>query len=129
MTCDVVCLVLQATGGAITATYSAESREAAAMRQTGVNTMIGGLSFQVVSLSFFILYAAIYAWRWHAATVLHYRHRLQSARTSLRWRSLVFGMFKSTKHFAFLLGERALTLCRPCCRLGHNSCQMYFSCC
>ncbi|KAJ9161912.1 RTA1 domain-containingprotein [Coniochaeta hoffmannii] len=92
MTCDFVCLVLQAAGGAITSTSGGPSREAAAMRQTGVNIMIGGLLFQVVSLFLFILYATIYAWRWRAATALHYRHRLQHAHMSFRWRSLVFGL-------------------------------------
>ncbi|OIW33073.1 putative RTA1 domain protein [Coniochaeta ligniaria NRRL 30616] len=92
MTCDFVCLVLQAAGGAITSTSSGESQEAADMRQTGVNIMIGGLAFQVVSLFLFILYAAVYAWRWHAASALHYRHRLQPAHSTLGWRSLVFGL-------------------------------------
>ncbi|CAM1507772.1 Fc.00g046200.m01.CDS01 [Cosmosporella sp. VM-42] len=111
MTCDFVCLVLQAAGGAITATSDGASQEAEAMRQTGVNIMISGLSFQLVSLFLFILYAAIYAWRWHAASALRYRHRLQSAHMSLRWKSLVFGTFKNTKQFALYVGsEKTLTL-------------------
>jgi len=109
MTCDFVCLVLQAAGGAITSTSGGPSREAAAMRQTGVNIMIGGLLFQVVSLFLFILYATIYAWRWRAATALHYRHRLQHAHMSFRWRSLVFGTFQSIKQLSSL-DEKKLTL-------------------
>jgi hypothetical protein len=94
MTCDFVCLVLQATGGAITSTSSGFSQDAFAMRQTGVNIMIGGLSFQVVSLFLFILYAAIYAWRWYATTAMHYRHQLPPTHMSIRWRTLVFSTFK-----------------------------------
>ncbi|KAH8884184.1 putative RTA1 domain protein [Thozetella sp. PMI_491] len=89
MTCDFICLVLQATGGAITSTSGGMSREAEGMRQTGVNIMIGGLSFQVVSLFLFILYAVIYAWRWNAATALHYHQRPPKGQMR---RSLVFGL-------------------------------------
>ncbi|KAH6880619.1 putative RTA1 domain protein [Thelonectria olida] len=92
MTCDFICLVLQAAGGAITATSNEGSQEAEDMRQTGVDIMISGLAFQVVSLFLFILYAAIYAWRWHAAAAFRYRHRLQSQQRSVRWRRLVFGL-------------------------------------
>lgn len=62
MISDFFCLVLQAAGGAITATTGGASREAAAMRNTGINVMIAGLSLQVVSLLFFIGCALDYAW-------------------------------------------------------------------
>ena len=104
MTCDFVCLVLQATGGAITSTSNGLSSQASATRQTGVDVMICGLAFQVVSLFLFILYAAVYAWRWHVATALDYRHPRQSAPSNLRWRSLVFGTFKSIKQVRLVLG-------------------------
>jgi hypothetical protein len=62
MTSDFLCLVLQAAGGAITATTGGASKEAAAMRNTGINVMIAGLALQVVSLLLFIGCALDYAW-------------------------------------------------------------------
>ncbi|CAH0051305.1 unnamed protein product [Clonostachys solani] len=93
MTCDFICLVLQATGGAITSTSGGMTQEALDMRQKGVNVMIGGLSFQVVSLFSFILYAAIYAWRWHSATKFDsYPVRIPPTHSGIRWKSVIFGL-------------------------------------
>ncbi|CAG9975247.1 unnamed protein product [Clonostachys byssicola] len=93
MTCDFICLVLQATGGAITSTSGGMTQEALDMRQTGVNVMIGGLSFQVVSLFSFILYAAIYAWRWHSATKFDSYHvRIPPTHSGFRWKSMIYGL-------------------------------------
>jgi hypothetical protein len=95
MSCDFICLVLQATGGAITSTFGGQSQGEEAMRETGVNVMIGGLAFQVVSLLLFMLYAICYAWRWHAASALLYRRRLEFAQDGLRWKSLVLGKWQA----------------------------------
>lgn len=62
MISDFLCLVLQAAGGAITATTGGASKEAAAMRNTGINVMIAGLALQVISLVFFIGCVLDYAW-------------------------------------------------------------------
>ncbi|KAJ5456146.1 Efflux pump himE [Penicillium daleae] len=60
---DVLCLILQAAGGAITATTGGSSDGAEAMRNTGVNVMIAGLALQVVSLVFFLACALDYTYR------------------------------------------------------------------
>ncbi|OOQ82802.1 putative RTA1 domain protein [Penicillium brasilianum] len=54
ITSDILCLVLQAAGGAITATTGGASEEAQSMRDTGINVMIAGLALQVVSLLAFL---------------------------------------------------------------------------
>jgi hypothetical protein len=62
ITSDLVCLILQAAGGALTSTSSGNSASAESMRQTGINVMIAGLALQVVSLIAFILCASDYIW-------------------------------------------------------------------
>jgi hypothetical protein len=106
MTCDFVCLVLQAVGGAITSTSAGFSDEAKAMRQTGVDIMISGLSFQVLSLFAFMLYASIYSWRWHFATILRARRCMSSARVSLWWRGMVIGRFTREAQVFLLVTQR-----------------------
>jgi hypothetical protein len=51
VTCDVISLVLQAAGGAITS-----SAEDGAFRNEGVNIMIAGLAFQVAALGIFMAF-------------------------------------------------------------------------
>ncbi|KID97256.1 RTA-like protein, partial [Metarhizium majus ARSEF 297] len=58
VTCDVVSLVLQATGGALAASNGDSN-----LKQTGVNVMIAGLSFQVASLLTFIILSVDFWWR------------------------------------------------------------------
>ncbi|KAL8709907.1 MAG: hypothetical protein Q9220_005357 [cf. Caloplaca sp. 1 TL-2023] len=55
--CDVFSLVLQAIGGALADTADTHSAE-----QSGINIMIAGLSFQVVSLTVFAVLCADFAW-------------------------------------------------------------------
>lgn len=54
ITSDILCLVLQAAGGAITAMSGGTSEQAAASRNAGINVMIAGLVLQVVSLLVFL---------------------------------------------------------------------------
>ncbi|KAI9042377.1 RTA1 domain-containing protein [Aspergillus affinis] len=56
VTCDVISLILQAAGGAITS--SAETSES---RTEGVNIMIAGLAFQVAALCLFMAFGAEFA--------------------------------------------------------------------
>ena len=56
---DIFALVLQAAGGAITDTADSGS----SLQQTGINIMIAGLAFQVVSLTIYIVLCADFAWR------------------------------------------------------------------
>ena len=58
MSCDVFSLILQAAGGAITDT-AGDNRS---LSQTGINIMIAGLAFQVVSLSVFVALCSDFAW-------------------------------------------------------------------
>ncbi|MCJ1282229.1 hypothetical protein MMC26_001552 [Xylographa opegraphella] len=55
--CDIFSLVLQATGGGM-----ADTARTPAQEQTGINIMIAGLSFQVVSLTLFVLLCFDFAW-------------------------------------------------------------------
>ncbi|KAL8718275.1 MAG: hypothetical protein Q9225_004566 [Loekoesia sp. 1 TL-2023] len=55
--CDVFSLVLQAIGGALADTADSDD-----VQQTGINIMIAGLSFQVVSLTVFAALCADFAW-------------------------------------------------------------------
>ena len=58
MSFDFLSLLLQAIGGAIASTSNTNSSQ-----QTGINIMIAGLSFQVVSLLVFISLCAEFGWR------------------------------------------------------------------
>ncbi|RHZ64932.1 RTA1 domain-containing protein [Aspergillus thermomutatus] len=60
VTCDLLCLILQAAGGAVTATAG---REQDGLRHTGINIMITGLAAQVASLGAFMALAIDYLWR------------------------------------------------------------------
>ncbi|KAI4177292.1 MAG: hypothetical protein LQ348_005848 [Seirophora lacunosa] len=55
--CDLFSLVLQAIGGAL-----ADTADTRSLQQTGIDIMIAGLSFQVVSLTVFMALCADYAW-------------------------------------------------------------------
>ncbi|KAI4211624.1 MAG: hypothetical protein LQ351_005665 [Letrouitia transgressa] len=55
--CDIFSLVLQAVGGALADTADTHSES-----QKGINIMIAGLAFQVVSLTVFIALCSDYAW-------------------------------------------------------------------
>lgn len=90
MVFDFICLVLQAAGGAITATSNGADQDAVDMRQMGVNIMIGGLAFHVVSLFLFISYASVYAWRYRAATARQTARRSQH-KSPLRWKLFLAG--------------------------------------
>ncbi|KAG2009302.1 hypothetical protein GB937_007901 [Aspergillus fischeri] len=58
VSCDVIALILQSAGGALTSTA-----EDADGRQMGLNVMIAGLAFQVAALTLFIALASEFAIR------------------------------------------------------------------
>lgn len=58
VTIDIICLVLQGAGGGLAATAKTHSAG-----QTGVNVMIAGLAFQVISLVLFSIICLDFAWR------------------------------------------------------------------
>lgn len=51
VTCDVISLVVQAAGGGMAATALLDAEDA----QTGTNVMVGGIAFQVFSMSLFLV--------------------------------------------------------------------------
>lgn len=87
MSCDFISLLLQAAGGAIAA-----SSDTVKDTDLGVNIMIAGLSFQVVSLVLFIGLCCDFAWR--------------VRKTGERGLNERFGVLReSTKFRAFLICE------------------------
>lgn len=60
VSCDVVALVLQGAGGAITSIAPADDP---GLRDTGVNIMIAGLAFQLATLTLFISFSVEFAYR------------------------------------------------------------------
>ena len=65
VTFDVISLVLQGAGGGVAATSDNDK----AMNDMGVNIMIAGLAFQVISLVIFSALCSDFAWRLHKGTV------------------------------------------------------------
>jgi RTA1 like protein len=57
--CDVISLILQGTGGGMASVTSQNGEDPV----VGTNIMVAGLSFQVASMTFFIILALEYAWR------------------------------------------------------------------
>lgn len=57
--CDIVSLILQGTGGGLASVNSQNGEDPA----TGTHIMVAGLSFQVASMTLFILLALEYMWR------------------------------------------------------------------
>lgn len=89
--CDLFSLVLQGAGGGISATANTYSSE-----QTGINTMLAGLSFQVVSLFIFSIMALEYAYRLY--------------KNPLSWDTTHAVLYNSKLFQAFLCGLALATL-------------------
>jgi hypothetical protein len=90
-TCDLLSLILQAAGGAITSTAKTYTKQ-----QTGINIMLAGLSCQVASLLIF------------AVLSLEYTYRLYKNHAS--WNTTHSSLYKSTLFKAFLYGLAIATL-------------------
>lgn len=86
VTCDLLCLILQAAGGAVTATAGQDQD---GLRRTGINIMIAGLAAQVASLGTFMALAIDYLWR------LRRQRQSQSCMASSggswKWRGFLWG--------------------------------------
>ncbi|PLB36248.1 RTA1 domain-containing protein [Aspergillus candidus] len=94
--CDVISLILQAAGGAVTSIADERS-----LRDTGVNVMIAGLAFQVVSLALFMalsLEFAYSAWRRsrRTAAVADKEGTYADVRESLKWKLFLAGLAVAT---------------------------------
>ncbi|KAJ5497662.1 hypothetical protein N7453_006713 [Penicillium expansum] len=85
VTCDLISLILQAAGGAITSIADEQS-----LRDTGVNIMIAGLVFQVASLVVFSILAIEYGARILRARRLH--SHTQERPASWMRRSFLLGL-------------------------------------
>lgn len=88
VTCDVVALVLQAVGGALTATADHDQK---ALHDAGLHTMVAGLAFQVASLFFFMTLCVDFA----------VRVRKQAANRNLT----IKDMWSTRKWQGFIAGE------------------------
>ncbi|CAI7601598.1 unnamed protein product [Penicillium viridicatum] len=92
--CDLVSLLLQASGGAVTSIADADQVD---LSQAGINTMIAGLSTQVVSLAIFMALCLDFAWR-----VRKNQHKLNSEthmvelRNSIKWKAFLAGLALAT---------------------------------
>ena len=87
--CDLVSLILQAAGGAITSIADSDQYDLA---QSGIHIMIAGLSFQVASLALFMGLCLDFAWQ-----VSKEQHELspdvqmQEVRESALWKAFLGG--------------------------------------
>nr|A0A2Z5TTA9.1 RecName: Full=Efflux pump himE; AltName: Full=Himeic acid A biosynthesis cluster protein E [Aspergillus japonicus]BBA91555.1 transporter [Aspergillus japonicus] len=92
--CDLVSLVLQAAGGAITSVADADQYDLA---QDGINIMIAGLASQVASLALFMALCLDYAWRvYKSPHNLSPETRMRDLRHSLRWKAFLAGLALAT---------------------------------
>lgn len=85
--CDFVSILLQAVGGAITATA-----DDADGNQLGIDIMIAGLAFQVVALTFFSALCGHFAWK-VVRNPLKINGSTFTLRRSFRFRGLLIGEF------------------------------------
>lgn len=87
--CDLVSLLLQASGGAVTSIADADQAD---LSQAGINTMIAGLSTQVASLAIFMAFCLDFAWG-----VRKNQHKLNpeihmiDLRNSIKWKAFLAG--------------------------------------
>lgn len=87
--CDLVSLICQAAGGAITSIADADQQDLA---QTGVNIMIAGLAIQVASLVLFMALCLQYAWSVHKnPESLNNASIMRELRNSFRWKAFLAG--------------------------------------
>ncbi|KAJ5247785.1 RTA1 domain protein [Penicillium chermesinum] len=90
ISCDLLSLILQAAGGAITSTADTQS-----LTNTGINIMIAGLAFQVFSLALFICLSAEFLMRVR-------RHPKEknpttgALRESMKWKWFLFALTAAT---------------------------------
>ena len=85
MTFDFLSLLLQAIGGAIASTAETESTS-----QVGIDIMIAGLSWQVVSLVLFIALCSEFAWRVYKRTG-DLEPAFESLRRTRRFKAFLWG--------------------------------------
>jgi hypothetical protein len=87
--CDLISLLLQAAGGAITSIADADEPD---LSQAGVNIMIAGLASQVVSLAIFMALCLDFAWKVHKnQQELNPETSMVKLRSSIKWKAFIAG--------------------------------------
>jgi hypothetical protein len=97
MTCDFLSLLLQAAGGAIASAANTKSTS-----DIGVNIMITGLSFQVVSLALFMSLCLEFAWRVLRASSTKRNPHFAGLRASFKFKAFLYCNFSRSAliHFS-----------------------------
>jgi hypothetical protein len=98
--CDVISLILQATGGALAA--SADTKSA---QNTGVNVMIAGLVFQVASIGLFMVLSLDFLRRVKRARSLNKDPKFEELRARSYFKFFPFGMLY---HLSWMSNNHAL---------------------
>ncbi|RAL13911.1 RTA1 domain-containing protein [Aspergillus homomorphus CBS 101889] len=94
VTCDLISLILQAAGGAITSIADADQYDLA---QNGINIMIAGLASQVVSLALFMALCLDYAWKVHKNPhELNTEPRMRDLHQSRHWKAFLASLAIAT---------------------------------
>ncbi|KAJ5927976.1 RTA1 domain protein [Penicillium verhagenii] len=86
VSCDITSLILQSAGGALAA-IATETENS--LRQTGINLMIAGLAFQVVSLFLFIILASEFAIRVRKSPKPE-ENEFSGLRQSSKWKMFIY---------------------------------------
>ncbi|CAI7572993.1 unnamed protein product [Penicillium glandicola] len=92
--CDLISLLLQAAGGAITSIVDADQEDLA---QAGINIMIAGLASQVASLAIFMVLCLDFAWKVrNSHQKLNPEIHMTDLRNSIRWKAFLAGLALAT---------------------------------
>lgn len=91
VTCDLVSLIMQAVGGAITSIADSDQYDLA---QAGINIMIAGLASQVASLALFTALCLDFAWKvFKNPNDLNPDNSMRKLRQSPRWKAFLAGKY------------------------------------
>lgn len=89
--CDILALVLQAIGGALTSIAAGEDPD---MAQKGIDIMIAGLCSHAASLLIFVVLCAEFFWRVHKNQhALKMDSSLRELRSSRKWKLFLYGIY------------------------------------
>ncbi|KAJ5099659.1 RTA1-domain-containing protein [Penicillium argentinense] len=89
VSCDILALILQAAGGAITSIAQSDEQS---LSDAGVNIMIAGLAFQVASLTLFIILAGEFALRVRRSPEETRNEATDSLRHNWKWKMFLLGL-------------------------------------
>ncbi|KAJ5723424.1 hypothetical protein N7488_001459 [Penicillium malachiteum] len=89
ITCDLIALVLQAAGGAVSSIATSSQQS---LSNAGVNTMIAGLAFQVGSLTLFVALALDFTLRVRRSAEIMKNEATETLRASGKWKMFLGGL-------------------------------------